>query len=380
MNRQIADIFSRLLKGQYGLQPSRALERARQRRSVFRNVHGEALVARRRRKRVALVQSIRFDDGQAVLVSDMQFVVDRGEGTDDVLEEQYVVRAADRCESHEYVLNHGGLSLAASVSLPYHPDDSDVVPTNKARALEENRWDLLEGTHAVQQQAPGKAALVAPATGTDNELDGPPPPSAAAAPASAAESDFVEDLRAILSGQKVYDPRTQQMIRRDQLGPGTKTAPQMPSRPEVPPAPEAANEQAIFDRIAQSMQYANAYDLGTVEIANRFAEFDRLAELQQKADARKAETVRQPERAAGDASLDTADFIQDLGAIRSRSPGSASSRNDPTAASPPVTQTDHSAVPSQHVSPADSGGSPSAAPPGPPAPQGDVSRGDTTER
>ena len=41
------------------------------------------------------------------------------------------------------------------------------------------------------------------------------------------------------------------------------------------PMPDAPNEQSIFDRIAQSLEYANSFDLGTVDLQRRFEHFDR---------------------------------------------------------------------------------------------------------
>src|SRR4029450_10065686 len=78
------------------------------------------------------------------------------------------------------------------------------------------------------------------------------------------------------------------------------------------------NGQAIFDRIAQSMQYANAYDLGTVELENRFADFDKISDIQQRAPVEgkaAAPPVRSREPASA-APVGSEDFIQDLDAIR----------------------------------------------------------------
>jgi hypothetical protein len=65
------------------------------------------------------------------------------------------------------------------------------------------------------------------------------------------------------------------------------------------------------------MQYANAYDLGTVELENRFADFDRISELQQKAkEAKQAGKQEKNEKESGPARVDSEDFIRDLDAIR----------------------------------------------------------------
>jgi hypothetical protein len=91
------------------------------------------------------------------------------------------------------------------------------------------------------------------------------------------------------------------------------------------PAPDAKNSQAIFDRIAQSMQYANAYNLGTMELANRFNDFDAMADLQAKAAARVPAAAPAPGAATAprtgsqvEPAVDSEDFIRDLDAIRSQ--------------------------------------------------------------
>jgi uncharacterized protein YycO len=44
------------------------------------------------------------------------------------------------------------------------------------------------------------------------------------------------------------------------------------------------NEHAIFDKISQSMQYANSYDLGSIDLENRFESFDREMDKEEKED------------------------------------------------------------------------------------------------
>ncbi|NGO49460.1 hypothetical protein [Streptomyces ureilyticus] len=128
------------------------------------------------------------------------------------------------------------------------------------------------------------------------------------------EDDLVADMHAILSGQKQYDPATKRMESRPT--PGTPApAPPQPAPatpPPVMPLPDEANGQAIFDRIAQSMAYANSYDLGTVDVERKFTDFDRIAEL--KAKAPKPATAR-PQSRAATAPVGSADFVRDLDTI-----------------------------------------------------------------
>lgn len=106
-----------------------------------------------------------------------------------------------------------------------------------------------------------------------------------ALPASLASSplttdDLAADVRAILSGAASAPPAPPAAA----AGPPGGPAPAARTQVEDPgrPMPEKPNEQAIFDKIAQSMEYANSFDLGSVDLRGRFDQFDR------QADARRA--------------------------------------------------------------------------------------------
>jgi hypothetical protein len=140
-----------------------------------------------------------------------------------------------------------------------------------------------------------------------------PPPKLPDGKPGSSEDEFEADLQAILRGQKVFDPVSGKTVDKSRVQ-DQRAAQQAP-----PPPPPPNESQAIFDRIAQSMQYANTFDLGTVELENRFADFDRMADLQKRADEKKlaknraaapAPPVRTP------AKPDSKDFLEDLDAIR----------------------------------------------------------------
>lgn len=128
---------------------------------------------------------------------------------------------------------------------------------------------------------------------------GPTAPDAS----TASDDDFMADIQSILSGQSQYDPAAK------------KTLPKPAAAAAAPPP--ANNSQEIFDKIAASMQYAQTYDLGTVELENRFAEFDRGWEAEQK----RKHTGRRPDRSAASPATPggiatTEDFIEDLDSLR----------------------------------------------------------------
>src|SRR6185503_21242298 len=139
------------------------------------------------------------------------------------------------------------------------------------------------------------------------------------------EDDILGDLDAIIRGHKVYDKDAGGMVDRAsvQRRPGESGTGGAP-RPAT--SNGQSNGQEIFDRIAQSMQYANAYDLGTVELENRFADFDRQDEQRKQSTkpkrlvAQSAPSVDAPPSATASAQSlpDTSDFIADLDTIKSQ--------------------------------------------------------------
>jgi hypothetical protein len=80
------------------------------------------------------------------------------------------------------------------------------------------------------------------------------------------DASFEDDLRAILSRKKQYTPPA---------APAEQTPRSTPPNPAASPREEEPkDEHAIFEKIAQSMRLANAYDLGALELERRFDEFD----------------------------------------------------------------------------------------------------------
>lgn len=134
------------------------------------------------------------------------------------------------------------------------------------------------------------------------------------------ESELLADMQRILSGQASWDPEAGRMT----------SAPPRRTPSDDAPAPPAAlpmsNEHAFFDQLAASMEYANAYDLGTVELQQqKFDDFDRMASLQEKVRSMPASSVAfsmpasrttpPPMARPVDPSVGSADFIRDLDAI-----------------------------------------------------------------
>jgi hypothetical protein len=91
------------------------------------------------------------------------------------------------------------------------------------------------------------------------------------------EDDLYADMKSILTGQKAFDPVTRKMVNKAEMMEQPRQQTQN-SEPELKPL-DQKSEHEIFDKIAQSMRFANAYDLGSISMEKRFQEFDELQEI-----------------------------------------------------------------------------------------------------
>lgn len=223
----------------------------------------------------------------------------------------------------EYIVPLSGRALASALS----GVECSGAAAEDVMRFEEYRVDVFN-PHAAPEAtplpaAPVSAAAPAPARPMPAAPSAAPVPSplheAPAPAASAPDADFMADMQSILSGGKAFDPEKKQTVPRDELG---RRQPADPSGDLFSvPAPDAKNSQAIFDRIAQSMEYANKYDLGTVELKNRFSDFDRIADTRQRGADKKQAPVRPAVTAvATPPQVPGAEFIEDLDAIRAPRP------------------------------------------------------------
>jgi hypothetical protein len=241
--------------------------------------------------------------------------------------EEYVVQASpSESGIEEYVVERAPMAGEASSSEPheeYRVDVADLLGSDSP-----NRFALRS------PRAPAPASVAAPGPGSapaNGDWSAPSPVrSGEAGPVSASDDDFFADMQSILTREKVYDPVSKKTIDADKIGKNAAID-----------QPQAPNSQAIFDKIAQSMQYANTYDLGTVELENRFGDFDRTSDLQLKAEADKRRGRTQsmaPKPRVAAADVDSQDFIQDIDTMhrqRGPSPPPQVKDDDPFAYLPP---------------------------------------------
>jgi hypothetical protein len=290
----------------------------------------------------------------------LSFSVDDGETLERVADpsrfEEYVVAASlgeDAFEEYVVVPMSGQASLSESGDQAVDPQSEYVVDVVDplGGSGDANRFGAATGAGGAagttRAEPPRRAPPQQPTPAAGSAEGSPataappatPPDRHPAEPnGSAPDDDFISDMKAILTRQKVYDPVSKKTVDADQLGKQASADPR-----QGPSGPQPGGSQAIFDKIAQSMQYANTYDLGTVELENRFADFDRMSDLQQKADADKragrAQARQEKAAVATATAFDSQDFIQDLDAMhRQRGQGSArrGSDDDPFAFVPPA--------------------------------------------
>ena len=130
-------------------------------------------------------------------------------------------------------------------------------------------------------------------------------------PSSKEDSDLLADIQSIMN-----TPVGATAQRAGNTDLEAKAQGAGPASPE-PPLPPSGH--AIFDRIAKSMHYANAYDLGTMELDNRFSDFDKFDEKRQVG-LKEGKGAAQPAPQEVATSMDSdipnpADFIKDLDSI-----------------------------------------------------------------
>ncbi|UII31260.1 hypothetical protein LVD17_23495 [Fulvivirga ulvae] len=100
------------------------------------------------------------------------------------------------------------------------------------------------------------------------------------------DDEFANDIKAILQGQKVFDPEKKQTVNKSEspskelLKQGGSRQPQDPGKPpkKEESLEPSANEHKIFEKIAQSMRYANSYDLGSIAMEKKFDQMENEIE------------------------------------------------------------------------------------------------------
>lgn len=294
-----------------------------------------------RKKRKTLTMS--FDNGEILPGKDsepfQEYIVASSLDKDGDVFDEYVVQSysvAEDNNSEEYVVQSFSYT-DDSYESPYQGTDfiSTSSTVSQNQDLQTDVLDPLstEKTADVpSSDKPDTAALINDIKDIQRQS-----PSAPGVPAdnsgslSSREEEIVNDLQAILSGKKVYDPASKKTVNREDIGKQQSVEDNKPA-PAPAPDPGAKNEHAIFDRIAQNMKYANAYNLGTIqvdteELNNRFNDFDKVPEAPAKRPATPATPAPPAAPAPAPAPVsqqedfDPTEFIRDLDEMRKQGQG-----------------------------------------------------------
>lgn len=305
MKPKLAKSYEELIAAYYGIRPGVSSEPATV-EELFAGYYGKPGTTdmNKTRAKAAAVFSLRCDDGETLQQhrkkkASRQKRLVMAASIDNDLKESVV---QDVSPVREVEVNLVPGAPAALTPLPSVAEPSPV-PSRQAE-----RGPVPQGPGPTPNQSEPLREPAKPANGNGNG-------GAAKASPRTSDDEFEADLQSILTGRKVFDPISGKTVEKDKIADARAT----PQAPPPPPPAAGGDGQAIFDRIAQSMQYANAYDLGTVELQNRFTDFDRMADLQGRA---KKDTARAEKAPPGlvvpktPTKPDGQEFLEDLDAIR----------------------------------------------------------------
>jgi hypothetical protein len=348
MKIQTTRSFDELMKAYYGVAGAPELSNTAKVEALVSDYYGrpyerKARIGKCKSPAAAVSLSLAQDDGELLKQPAQETQL-----------EEYVVQKSPSNEAfEEYVVSDfrrvDERAVAAS---------RNIAPVESVNVAREYQVDVFEPLRSRRIPSP---KLLAPARDNgsyrptesasvrEQSVSSYTPASDETDHAKPSEEDFIADMKSILSGKSVYDAASGKTVEKDLFARG-QSREQDQSDERAFTEPDKA--QAIFDRIAQSMQYANAYDLGTVELENRFADFDRISDLQQRAGtarkANKPEKKSAPSPINPVAKVDSEDFIRDLDAIRNARPEATSNAENKSPAldvTPPKKDVDPGSAP-----------------------------------
>lgn len=252
--------------------------------SIYRRKKAEP---KRDRNETVLIAR-QFDDGKEDVISNSDIILEEydiaGKGAEDV--SSYSIQKSDdfveydifskEFSDNNYNLTPKDLDFQNEGYVEPFEKSEISVPQQKMTSYAKSIQ--LEPSYDVFQQKP-----------RDQENLGSSIPDLKDLKRGVNNDELMADLKSILGGQKVYDPISNKMVNKADLVTQKSEIKQKPSFPQIEKKesgtklPEQKkNEHEIFDRIRQSMEFANAYDLGDVPLERRFKEFDDLMELKEK--------------------------------------------------------------------------------------------------
>jgi len=126
------------------------------------------------------------------------------------------------------------------------------------------------------------------------------------------DDTFEQDMQRILKGEKAVDEKIKTLENR--FAGLQSPVPEQKEKPQT--LDQLSNQHAIFDQLAQSMQFAKAYDLGSIDLEKRFADFDTVNELQKRSSEKTIKSSPPPSTSqAVEEAFDHEEFLHDLSMI-----------------------------------------------------------------
>lgn len=148
------------------------------------------------------------------------------------------------------------------------------------------------------------------ASAADNNAEQPVTEAQSTGNITTDNEDFTKDIASILKGEKIYDPYNKQTVDKSNV---PSSLPPQQNKSEDLSLPRVENKQAIFDQIARSMQFAEAYDLGSVKLDKMFSDFDKIYDLQHSPPAEKKDDEKIIQQK--NSGTTTEEFLRDLDEI-----------------------------------------------------------------
>lgn len=257
---------------------------------------------------------MQFDNGNVVAFSGQGLITALQSAAPAALDDEYEVRPSGWPEPIEGEVVAESFEYETQDSI----GDSNAKPQIEGASIEEEEEEI-QAANPIEIEQEGS-----PAQGNNEATT---PSNNAASPQEdteteelLSEEDIQNDIRALLASPGKLAPGTSNSAtptnRRQQLQQNQQAQQQNQS---APAQTEQKNEDrhAIFDQLAESMRYANAYDLGILELEKRFDAFDEEDLIEEQNAAESSE--RQDEAPApvprAEVQPSTEEFLTDLDEI-----------------------------------------------------------------
>lgn len=190
-------------------------------------------------------------------------------------------------------------------------DDSSEPERDSNQKNETAESKVEDDTRAIKEVAPKE----------EKDMNSTKEEQAGEAPYTISDEEFAKDIGAILQGKKVYDEEQKKTISRDEVAHGSTEKPNQKDSPQRSSPKEDAldpsnSEHKIFEKISQSMRYANSYDLGAIAMEERFDQMEKEIEEEEVRRAASSPKNKPIEDAVVEESADGINKLKDTGGLQ----------------------------------------------------------------